>query len=144
ADGEDELTPTRGRGGERRSPILRSPAGNPVDPRLIQAGPPSMRPRDVSWAGPMPSFRAGGQSMKRPETRPDADPELLPPALARLIALEPDVSSEPPGSRYGRLAQLKASVKRDLQWLLNARRPLVDLPPGCKQLRESLLTFGLP
>lgn len=76
--------------------------------------------------------------------RPDPDQELLPSVLDRLIDLDPKVSSESQSYRSGRLTQLKQSVKRDLEWLLNSRRLLVEIPPGLTHLQESLLTFGLP
>jgi type VI secretion system protein ImpF len=42
------------------------------------------------------------------------------------------------------LRDLKASVKRDLEDLLNARVPLAELPRGCRELYGSLLNYGLP
>jgi type VI secretion system protein ImpF len=75
---------------------------------------------------------------------PDADQPLLPSVLDRLIDLEPRVSTEPPAGRARQLAQIKESVKRDLEWLLNSKRSPEPPPPGLPHLEGSLLTFGLP
>lgn len=39
--------------------------------------------------------------------------------------------------------QLRDSVARHLEWLLNSRRPVLDLE-GLEESQNSLLTFGLP
>jgi type VI secretion system protein ImpF len=69
--------------------------------------------------------------------------ENTPSLVDRLIDLEPrnrDVRQEPAQS----LRQLKAGLRRDLEWLLNARRPPVDLPPGADELERSVYYYGLP
>lgn len=40
--------------------------------------------------------------------------------------------------------RIKDSVRRDLEWLLNSRRPPVDLPEGMATLEQSLMSYGLP
>ena len=80
-----------------------------------------------------------GDSMSRVES----DQPLLPSVLDRLIDLEPKVSSEPPLSRARGLAQIKQAVQRDLEWLLNSRRILADLPADLRHVRQSLLTYGM-
>jgi type VI secretion system protein ImpF len=69
---------------------------------------------------------------------------LVPSVLDRLIDFEPRVSTEPPASRPRTLAQLKESVKRDLEWLLNCKRSPEPVPIGLPHLERSLLTFGMP
>lgn len=76
--------------------------------------------------------------------RVDADQPLLPSVLDRLIDLEPRVSTEPPASRPRRLAQLKESIKRDLEWLLNTRQLQASFPETLAHADDSILTFGLP
>ncbi|MCB1018885.1 MAG: type VI secretion system baseplate subunit TssE [Bryobacterales bacterium] len=69
--------------------------------------------------------------------------ENTPSLLDRLIDNEPrnrDVRQEPAKS----LRQLKAGLRRDLEWLLNARRPPVDLPEGAGELERSVFYYGLP
>jgi len=76
--------------------------------------------------------------------RVDPDLGLVPSVLDRLIVLRPKVSTEPQETRSHRLAQMKVAVKRDLEWLLNTKRPALDLPEAFRQLDWTALTFGLP
>ena len=76
--------------------------------------------------------------------RPDSQQDLLPSVLDRLIDREPKVSTEPQAGRSLHPAQLKELVKRDLEWLLNSKRDLVEPPEGLNHLGGSLLTYGLP
>ncbi len=75
---------------------------------------------------------------------PDPNQELLPSVIDRLIDHEPRVSTEPESRRVARLSDIKQSVRRDLEWLLNSRRLVVDIPHGLTQLKTSVLTYGLP
>lgn len=64
--------------------------------------------------------------------------------LDRLLDDEPKSSVEGPMTRSESLRRLKAAVRRDLEWLLNAREP-VQLPPeGADELERSVYCFGLP
>jgi type VI secretion system protein ImpF len=76
--------------------------------------------------------------------RVQPDQDLVPSVFDRLIDREPGVSTEPAVRRSVRLAQLKESVKRDLEWLLNCKQPILAIPAELRHLRNSLLTFGLP
>jgi type VI secretion system protein ImpF len=64
--------------------------------------------------------------------------------LDRLIDLEPRNSQEVPPSRGQSVRQLKESVRRDLEWLLNTR--LVAIPPDerLRHVNRSLYVYGLP
>jgi type VI secretion system protein ImpF len=73
-----------------------------------------------------------------------AEHDLVPSVLDRLIDNAPDVSTEPPVNRSVRVAQVKESVKRDLEWLLNTKRAVTEIPADLRQLHASLLTFGMP
>ncbi len=64
--------------------------------------------------------------------------------LDRLIDLDPKTSSEAPQSRSQAMRELKASLKRDLEWLLNTRQYAEPLAEGAKELRQSLVDYGLP
>lgn len=63
--------------------------------------------------------------------------------LDRLIDFEPQATSEPLASRSKSLRQLKQSLKRDLEWLLNTRQTF-SVPDELPDLAGSLLAFGLP
>lgn len=76
-----------------------------------------------------------------------ADPELrdenLPTLIDRLIDHEPKVrhTRETPMQS---LRQLKASLRRDIEWLLNARRSPVELHEEQDLVARSVFHYGLP
>ena len=47
-------------------------------------------------------------------------------------------------TRAESLRRLKSAVRRDLEWLLNAREPVQPPPEGAAQLEKSMYCFGLP
>lgn len=82
---------------------------------------------------------------------------MVPSVLDRLLDYEPEVSSEPAPSRAKSLRQMKQSVRRDLEWLLNARQSSpAERGGGASaggdaataeqggELQNSLATYGLP
>ena len=69
---------------------------------------------------------------------------ITPSVLDRLIDYEPELSREPLASRSKSLRQLKDSVKRDLEQLLNTRKSEDWLPSDLKELNSSLAAYGLP
>ena len=64
--------------------------------------------------------------------------------LDRLIDTEPGLPSDPPPTLAGSVRQLKVNLRRDLEWLLNTRRPPLAIPEDFEETRKSLLTYGLP
>ena len=64
--------------------------------------------------------------------------------LDRLIDREPATSSENPPTRAQSVRQLKASLRRDLEWLLNSRRTPEAVGGEFEELEKSLYNFGLP
>jgi type VI secretion system protein ImpF len=76
-----------------------------------------------------------------PPPRPDQP--LVPSILDRLMDDEPDKNIEAPRNRVQLMRELKAAVRRDLEWLLNTRRPNVEIA-GFEELAKSLLNYGLP
>jgi type VI secretion system protein ImpF len=73
----------------------------------------------------------------------DADRALRPSVLDRLIDLDPSVSVDPPGSWGQSVRQIKAGLCRDLEWLLNSRRTLIEIPDDCEFLKTSVLNYGV-
>jgi type VI secretion system protein ImpF len=69
---------------------------------------------------------------------------ITPSVLDRLVDEEPGMTREPPISRLKSLRQLRSAVKRDLEWLLNTRRLVDEIPEDLKEVRDSILAFGLP
>jgi type VI secretion system protein ImpF len=64
--------------------------------------------------------------------------------LDRLIDEEPKSAVEGPMTRAESLRRLRAAVRRDLEWLLNAREPVQAPGEGAHELQKSLYCFGLP
>jgi type VI secretion system protein ImpF len=82
---------------------------------------------------------------------------VIPSVLDRLLDHEPEITSEPVPSRAQGLRQMKQSVRRDLEWLLNARQssPVMRRPEHADnggggdagvshELQSSLIFYGLP
>lgn len=72
------------------------------------------------------------------------DQLLVPSLLDRLLDDEPDALQELPRSRSQRLSELKKSVRRDLEYLLNTRISLREIPEDCEHVKTSVLNYGIP
>lgn len=74
------------------------------------------------------------------------EPEVTvtPSVIDRLIDLDPRNSLENPPTRAQSVRQLKASLRRDLEWLLNTRRTPESAGSEYPELERSLYNFGLP
>jgi type VI secretion system protein ImpF len=75
---------------------------------------------------------------------PRSDQPLLPSVLDRLLDDDPGVSREPPRGRDQVLREMKESVRRDLENLLNTRRRIFAWPAGLKELNRSVVGYGIP
>lgn len=64
--------------------------------------------------------------------------------LDRLIDQDRNRNSEAPLSRVQSLRELKQSLRRDLEWLLNSRRSPIDVPETFENCQRSLVVYGLP
>lgn len=69
---------------------------------------------------------------------------LIPSVLDRLIDQEPDRTVEPEWARAQGVYELRDSVKRDLESLLNSRQTRPELVDDGDELSTSMLTYGLP
>jgi type VI secretion system protein ImpF len=72
------------------------------------------------------------------------DQPLAPSVLDRLLDFDPQTSREAPKNRYQLLRELKDSVRRDLENLLNTRVRCRPLPEGLGELENSLVNYGVP
>jgi type VI secretion system protein ImpF len=63
--------------------------------------------------------------------------------LERLIDREPANQAEAPPTRSHSVRLLKASLRRDLEWLLNSRRNPEAAGSEYKELEKSVYNFGL-
>lgn len=69
---------------------------------------------------------------------------LLPSVLDRLLDDDPDSQTELPKARHQILRELKDSVRRDLENLLNTRWRCEELPDDLDELELSLVNYGIP
>jgi type VI secretion system protein ImpF len=77
-------------------------------------------------------------------SRTDHEIRITPSVLDRLLDFEPRESREAPKSHSKTLADLKQSVKRDLEWLLNTRHNGVQIAETLEEVNQSLAVYGLP
>lgn len=77
-------------------------------------------------------------------SRVPGDKLLLPSVLDRLIDQDPGATREVPRSQAQVLRELKASLRRDLENLLNTRWRCLSWPPAYEELEVSLVNYGLP
>ena len=66
------------------------------------------------------------------------------PLLDRLMDAEPELPVDRPVSAREALAQLRRSVHRDVEALLNARRPWRSIADAASPLRLSPVCYGMP
>jgi len=76
--------------------------------------------------------------------RSDSQVRITKSVLDRLIDHEPGLSADAPESPLKSLRDLKQAVRRDLEWLLNSRRTVDDIPPDYEETVNSLAAYGLP
>ncbi|GMR16052.1 MAG: type VI secretion system baseplate subunit TssE [Gammaproteobacteria bacterium] len=76
--------------------------------------------------------------------RVDKKKKLRPSILDRLFDDEPDNKNEIDQGQHQKLKQLRASVRRDLENLMNARFRVMEPAEEYLQLEKSLLNYGLP
>lgn len=76
--------------------------------------------------------------------RVDKKKKLRPSILDRLFDDEPDNQTEIDPGQHQKLKQLRASVRRDLENLMNARFRVMEPAEEYLQLDKSLLNYGLP
>ena len=63
---------------------------------------------------------------------------------AQQSVLDRLMDGDPPTTWEKSVAALKASVRRDLEWLLNTRRIMDALPDHLEEVRHSVYQYGLP
>src|SRR5687767_6225221 len=76
--------------------------------------------------------------------RQDTEKNVTPSLIDRLIDRDPKQPADPPVTRQQSVRNLKASLRHDLEWLLNTRRNPDEAPDAYKELSRSLYNYGLP
>jgi len=74
----------------------------------------------------------------------DSEIRITPSIVDRLLDFEPKVSTETLKSRSQGLRELKHSVRRDLEWLLNTRHTAEKVPDSLEEVNKSIAIYGLP
>ena len=74
----------------------------------------------------------------------ERDLNITPSILDRLIDLEPVNQNEAASARYQSLRELKSSVRRDLEALLNTRIPIYRIDESLEEIKQSVALYGLP
>lgn len=62
----------------------------------------------------------------------------------RLIDREPKTQTEPSLTRSMSIRQMRAAVRRDLEWLLNTRRIADEPNEALREVNRSVYVYGLP
>jgi type VI secretion system protein ImpF len=78
------------------------------------------------------------------KSRVREDQPLVPSVFDRLLDDDPDNSRETAASRRQILRELKQSVSRDLENLLNTRQRWGEWPEPLAELEHSLVNYGIP
>lgn len=76
--------------------------------------------------------------------RLDKKKKLRPSILDRLLDDEPDNQTEIDPGQHQKIKQLRRSVRRDLENLMNARFRVIEPAEEFVELDKSLLNYGLP
>jgi type VI secretion system protein ImpF len=76
--------------------------------------------------------------------RQDPEQIVTQSVLERLIDREPESPTDSPKSYAQSVRQLKASLRRDLEWLLNTRRNPEAADQRMPELARSVFNYGLP
>lgn len=74
----------------------------------------------------------------------ESDSNVTQSLLDRLIDTDPRTPTDVYMTRAQSVRQLKAALRRDLEWLLNTRRIAVPPPESMQELARSLYSYGLP
>jgi type VI secretion system protein ImpF len=75
--------------------------------------------------------------------RTELERAVQPSLVDRLTDLALKERLDPPSTRDGSERAYRASVQRDLEWLLNSRRTMYPAPPGFAETRASAYEYGL-
>jgi len=76
--------------------------------------------------------------------RSGPDPNVTLSLLDRLTDQELSLKTDPTQGRAQSLRQLKASLRRDIEWLLNTRRSIEAPTDPALEIERSLFNYGLP
>lgn len=70
--------------------------------------------------------------------------QIVPSVLDRLIDENPGISRDAPKLRVQAMRELRRSVRRDIEALLNTRQTILDWTDDLDQIEHSMIDFGTP
>lgn len=76
--------------------------------------------------------------------RPTTTQALTPSILDRLLDYEPTIQRESQASRTQLIKELRESVRRDLEILLNTRQRCIPLSKDMQHLANTFINYGIP
>jgi type VI secretion system protein ImpF len=76
--------------------------------------------------------------------RVDKKKKLRPSILDRLLDNDPGNALEVDSAQHQKLKELRSSVRRDLENLLNTRLRIIEPDDDYSEVKKSLLVYGLP
>lgn len=74
----------------------------------------------------------------------ESDQPLVPSLLDRLLDEQPERQVETPASQNQILSEMRQTIRRDLENLLNTRRPYFVMPDQFPELERSVVNYGIP
>ncbi|MBK5291560.1 MAG: type VI secretion system baseplate subunit TssE [Acidobacteriia bacterium] len=79
-----------------------------------------------------------------PSRKSGAESQVTLSVLDRLVDRDPRNQGEEAATRAQSVRELKAGIRRDIEWLLNTRRIAVEPDEGLRELAQSVYVYGLP
>lgn len=74
----------------------------------------------------------------------ESEIRISPSIIDQLVDLDPRSSADAYTSRSLSVAELKQAVRRDIEWLLNARRVAYKIDAGLEEVNRSVFAYGIP
>jgi type VI secretion system protein ImpF len=75
--------------------------------------------------------------------RTELERTVQPSVVDRLFDDQPGLAGDPQLTREESERRFRASVRRDVEWLLNTRRTMMPAPDWCPEARQSVYEYGL-
>lgn len=74
----------------------------------------------------------------------DREIRISPSLIDQLVDLDPRSPQDGHNARSLNVSELRQSVRRDMEWLLNARRVAYRIDAGLEEVQRSVFAYGIP
>jgi type VI secretion system protein ImpF len=74
----------------------------------------------------------------------DREIRITPSLIDQLVDLDPRSPQDVHKARSLNVSELRQSVRRDMEWLLNARRIAYRIDAGLEEVQRSVFAYGIP